>query len=264
MSYLIKAILCACLTLISACQSHDKNVLRVGTIAGPETELMQVAKQVAKDQYGLTIEIVEFTDYALPNTALNDGSIDANMFQHQPFLDQQIKDRQYRLVAIGKTFVYPMGIYSIKIRNLNELPQGAKVAIPNDTSNEGRALLLLQKAGLITLKKSAGLYATPADIEKNDKQLVFNELDAAQLSRSLPDVDIALINTNYAIPAGLLPDRDALFKEDRDSPYANVIVVRESDKNDPRMKKLLESIQSPAVLDAAKKIFNGFAISTWK
>jgi len=123
---------------------------------------------------------------------------------------------------------------------------------------------LLQKAGLITLKKSAGLYATPADIEKNDKQLVFNELDAAQLSRSLPDVDIALINTNYAIPAGLLPDRDALFKEDRDSPYANVIVVRESDKNDPRMKKLLESIQSPAVLDAAKKIFNGFAISTWK
>lgn len=265
MSRLIKAILLLFLFVsVAACQSHDKNVLKVGTIAGPETQLMEVAKQVAKDKYGLDVQVIEFTDYLQPNAALNDHSIDANMFQHQAFLEQQIKDHGYQLVTVGKTFVYPMGIYSSKVKTLQAIPNGALVAIPNDPSNEGRALLLLQKAGLISLKKSAGLYATPADIEKNPKKLKFKELDAAQLARSLPDVSIAAINTNYAIPARLSPDKDAIFKETNDSPYANIIVVRAADVNNPRTKELVEAIQSEAVLNAAKEIFNGYAIAAWK
>jgi D-methionine transport system substrate-binding protein len=264
MSRWIKIFLLSFLVAVSACKSQDKNVLRVGTIAGPESQLMEAAKNVAKNSYGLDVEIVEFTDYSLPNAALNDGSIDANMFQHEPFLQQQIKDRNYHLAIIGKSFVYPMGIYANKIKTLNNIPQGAIVGIPNDVSNEGRALLLLQKAGLIELKKSAGMYATPADIEKNPSQLVFKELDAAQLVRSLPDVDIAIINTNYAIPAKLSPEKDAIFKENSDSPYANVVVVREADINDPRMKHLVAAIQSNAVAVTAKKIFDGYAIPAWR
>ncbi|MHB1946912.1 MAG: MetQ/NlpA family ABC transporter substrate-binding protein [Gammaproteobacteria bacterium] len=251
--------------ILSACgETQDKNTLKIGTISGPETQLMEVAKQVAKDKYGLNIKIVEFTDYVQPNNALSDGSIDANMFQHQPYLDQQMKDRHFSLITVGKTFVYPMGVYSHKIKKLQALPTQAIVAIPNDPSNEGRALLLLQKAGIIKLKKTAGLYATPTDIESNPKQLNFKELDAAQLARSLPDVAIAVINTNYAIPAGLSPTKDAIFHEDHDSPYANIIVVRTDEKNDPRIKQLVASIQSEEVLKAAKEIFNDQAIPAWQ
>jgi D-methionine transport system substrate-binding protein len=249
--------------LLSACGSHDKNTLRIGTISGPETDLMQVAQKVAKDKYGLNLKIVEFTDYIQPNAALNDGSIDANMFQHKPYLDQQITDRHYKIVSIAKTFVFPMGIYSSKIKNIQDIPAGSLVAIPNDPSNEGRALLLLQKAGLITLKKNAALYATPMDIESNPKKLTFKELDAAQLSRSLSDVGIAVINTNYAVPAGLSPTKDAIFHEDKTSPYANLIVIREDESNDPRMKQLTAAFQSDEVLKAANTIFNGQAIPAW-
>lgn len=264
LSYIKYFFIFLCTLALTACQSHDKNTLKIGTISGPETQLMEVAKQVAHDKYGLDLKIIEFTDYVEPNAALNDGSLDANMFQHQPYLDQQIKDRHYKLIAIGKTFVYPMGIYSQKIKNLSQLKTNAIVAIPNDPSNEGRALLLLQKAGLLQLKKTAGLYSTPADIEKNPKQLKFKELDAAQLARTLPDVDLAVINTNYAIPAGLSPTKDAIFHEGGDSPYANIIVIREDESNDPRMKQLVAAIQSDEVLNAAKQIFNDQAIPAWQ
>jgi D-methionine transport system substrate-binding protein len=249
--------------LLAACSSENKNSLKVGTISGPETQLMEVAKTVAAKS-GLTLNIIEFTDYMQPNVALNDGSIDANMFQHQPYLDQQIKDHHYKLVAVGKTFVYPMGIYSQKIKKLNQLKPQAIVAIPNDPSNEGRALLLLQKAGLIQLNKSAGLYATPTDIAKNPKQLKFKELDAALIARSLADVDIAILNTNYAIPAGFSPSKDAIYHEKNDSPYVNIIVVREDKINDPRIKQLVAAIQSAEVKEAAKNIFNGEAIPAWQ
>ncbi len=259
-----KYLLVACAFFLVACESQDKNTLKVGTISGPETELMQVAQDVAKEKFGLTVQIIEFSDYVEPNAALNDGSIDANMFQHQPYLDQQIKDRHYQLITVGKTFVYPMGIYSKKIKTIADVPKDGLVAIPNDPSNEGRALLLLQKAGLIQLKKAAGLYATPIDIQRNTKQLKFKELDAAQLARSLQDVDLAIINTNYAIPAGLSPTQDAIFHEDSDSPYANIIVVRQDEKEDPRIKQLVASFQSDKVLNAAKHIFNGQAIPAWQ
>lgn len=261
---MFKKIVVLCLSaILFACQPHDKNSLKVGTISGPETELMQAAKQVAKNKFNLNLEIIEFTDYVEPNASLNDGSIDANMFQHQPYLDQQIKDRHYKLIAIGKTFVYPMGIYSSQIKNIKDIPQGALVGIPNDPSNEGRALLLLEKAGLIQLQKSAGIYATPGNIQSNPKQLKFKELDAAQLARSLPDVTAAIINTNYAVAAGL-STQDAIFKEGPDSPYANIIVIREDEKNDPRMQQLVAAFQSPEVEKAAKTIFHDQAIPAWK
>ena len=253
------------LLIFTACHSNneDKNTIKIGTISGPETELLEVAKQVAQDKYHLKLQVIEFTDYSQPNVALNDGSIDANMFQHKPYLEQQIKDRHYALIAIGKTFIYPMGVYSQKIKNLKEIPVQAVIAIPNDPSNEGRALLLLQKAGLIQLKSSAGLYATPNDLQSNPKQIKFTELDAAQLARSLPDVTAAVINTNYAVPAGLSPTKDAIFHEDKDSPYANIIVIRADEQNDPRMKQLVAALQSEEVAEAAKKIFNDQAIPAW-
>lgn len=256
-------VLSLCTLLFAACQQHDKNILKIGTISGPETELMQTAKAVAKKQFGLNIEIIEFTDYLEPNAALNDGSIDANMFQHQPYLDQQIKDRNYQLVAIGRTFVYPMGIYSAKIKSLQDVPVGALVALPNDPSNEGRALMLLEKAKLIKMKDGAGIDAMPEDIIENPKQLKFKELDAAQIARSLPDVALAVINTNYAIPAGLSPRKDAIFLEGKDSLYANIIVIRKDELKDPRMKQLVAALQSDAVLKATQRIFKGQAIVAW-
>lgn len=259
----IVGVFCAAL-MLAACQSHDDKTLKIGTISGPETELMEVAKQVANDKFGLHLKIIEFSDYVQPNTALNDGSIDANMFQHEPYLEKQMQDRHYKLIAVGKTFIYPMGVYSKKITDINLLKDGAMIAIPNDPSNEGRALLLLQKGGLIQLKSNAGLYATPLDIANNPKHFIFKELDAAQLSRSLADVDVAVINTNYAIPAGLTPKKDALLLEDRHSPYANIIVIREDERNDPRIMQLINAIQSAEVLDAAKHIFHDQAIPAWQ
>ena len=247
---------------LAACHRND-HTFKVGTISGPETELMEVAKQVAKDKYNLDVTVIEFSDYLQPNAALNDGSLDANMFQHQPYLDQQIKDYHYSLVTAGKTFVYPMGIYSKRITSLAEIKDNSLVAIPNDPSNEGRALLLLEKAKLISLNPKARLFATPKDIIQNPKHLQFKELDAAQTARSLPDVDLAIINTNYAIPAGLSPTKDALFLEDKNSPYANIIVVRQNEINDPRVKQLVAAFQSDDVLHKANTLFNGQAIPAW-
>lgn len=258
-----KTMIVLCSLLLAACQSHSDSVLSVGTIAGPETDLMEVAKQVALERYGLKIRIVTFSDYMQPNSALADGSIDANLFQHQAWLDQQNRDHHYHLVAIGRGFVYPMGIYPGKTRTLQALPQNALIALPNDPSNEGRALLLLQKAGVIQLKANAGLYATPADIVSNPHDVHFKELDAAQLARSLRDVDFAAINTNFAVLAGLSPVNDAVFREGSDSPYANIIVVQENRRDDPRLKQLVAACQSDAVLKEAKKIFDGQAIPAW-
>jgi D-methionine transport system substrate-binding protein len=259
------AMVCAfCLTFCSSPKNQEaSNVLRVGTIAGPETELMEVAKKVAAQKYGLDIQIVTFTDYILPNQALADGSIDANMFQHLPYLQQTIAAKGYKLTPIGKTFVYPMGLYSNKVAHLNELRPNSIVAIPNDPSNEARALLLLEKAGIIKLKSGSDLKATPDDIIENPKQIKIKELDAAQLPRILKDVDLAAINTNYAIMAGLRPFRNALFVESNDSPYANIVVVRTSDKDNPKYTKLMDAIQSPEVLSKAKSLFKNQAIPAW-
>lgn len=235
----------------------------VGTIAGPETELMQVAQQVAQKDYGLKVKIVTFSDYTMPNEALNDGSINANAFQTLPYLQTAIAAKGYQLTAVGKTFIYPMGLYSKKYKSLSTLPNGATVAIPNDPSNEARSLLLLQSAKLITLKAGAGTNATTFDIVANPRQLKISTLGAAQLPRALGDVDLAAINTNYAVPAGLYPSRDALFQESSDSPYANLVVVKTADQNDVKFQQLVNALHSQQVVDAANKLFQGQAVPAW-
>lgn len=246
--------------LLLGCQ-QDKNSITVGTIAGPETALMEVAKQIAKEKYQLNINIKTFSDYVIPNIALNDGSIDANVFQHQPYLDAVIKARGYRLISIGKTFVYPMAIYSQKLKSLSELKPGANIAIPNDPSNETRALLLLQKAKLISLAKKHD--ATINDIKENPKKLKIKPLAAAQLPRVLSDVDLAVINTNYAIINQLSPKKDGLFIEDKSSPYANIIVVRKQDEHNPKLLILVKALNSAEVLQKAKVLFKNQAIKAW-
>lgn len=239
------------------------NEIRVGTIAGPETQLMEVAKNIAAQRHHLDVKIVEFTDYVLPNQALADGSIDANMFQHLPYLEKTIAAKGYKLSPIGKTFIYPMGIYSNKITKLSQLKNGSTVAIPNDPSNESRALALLEKAGLITLKTGTHPHGTLQDIADNPKQLKIKELNAAQLPRVIADVDLAAINTNYAMIVGLIPSRDALILENKDSPYANIVVVRTEEKDDPKFQQLIEALHSPEVLSKAEKLFQGQAIPAW-
>jgi D-methionine transport system substrate-binding protein len=263
---IIQLVTCISLGLLAACSSQKpepKNVVTVGTVAGPETQLMEVAKQVAKKRYGLDVQIIPFSDYNAPNLALVSGSIDANAFQHQAFLKAQVKARGFKIMALGKTFLYPMGIYSQKIKQLADVKSGDKVAVPNDPSNEARALLLLQQAQLIKLRAGVGVQTTPVDITANPKHLKFVELDAAQLPRSLPDVTLAVINTTYAAEAHLSPMRDALLHESIDSPYANLIVVRTADKGQLKLKQLVQAYQSPAVKAKAKQLFGDAAIAAW-
>lgn len=244
-----------------ACQPQPKADIVVGTIAGPETELAKVAKSVAKTQYHLEVKIIEFSDYNLPNEALADGSLDMNIYQHHPFLKESIRARHYPLSVLGKTFIYPMGIYSNRYKNLSDLPDSAIIAIPNDPSNQTRALMLLQAAGLIGLPQKDSL--SMHDILSNPKHLQIKELDAAQLPRLLLDVDAAVINTTFAIPAGLSPARDAIFLESKDSPYANLMVVRTKDLNSPPLHQFANAMHSQEVLNKARALFGENAIPAW-
>lgn len=248
-------------TLTGCGQHNDPHSLTVGAIAGPETELVKEAASVAHQQYGLNVKVIEFSDYNLPNAALQDGSLDANVYQHLPYLKAAIKAHGFDLESIGKTFIYPTGIYSKKNKTLETLPNEAIIAIPNDPSNGARALILLEKAGLVTLKANDN--PTLQDITSNPKQLKFKELDAAQLPRILDDVDAAVINTTFAIPAGLTPSRDALFIEHKDSPYANLIVIR---RNNPKKEQLFlfaKALQSEPVKQKAAALFGEGAVPAW-
>lgn len=226
--------------------SSKTTKLVVGATPVPHAEILNFVKPMLKEK-GIDLVVKEFTDYVTPNTALNDKEIDANFFQHVPYLEDFNKQHNMNLVAIAKVHVEPMGAYSKKIKSKDEIKDGMTVAIPNDATNEGRALLLLQKQGLIKLKDEKGLTQTPKDIVDNPKNLKFNELDAAQLPRVLQDVDFAVINTNFALEAKLNPVKDALFMEDKDSPYANVLVVRPDEQNNPAIKELVKVLNSPEV-----------------
>ena len=250
--------------LISCHKKQESNTLKVGVMSGRESDLINLVAQIAQEKYGIKVEVVTFSDYAIPNTALNDGSIDLNVFQHKPYLEAQVKDRGYPLVAVGKTFIFPIAGYSQKIKNLSELKDHSKIAIPNDPSNQARALLLLQKQGLIVLKEGGTGTATRADIISNPKNLSIIELDAAQLPRSLVDVDIAVINTGYASEVNLLPIRDGLFIEEKDSPYVNLIVARENNQDSKLVKDFVKAYQSPAVMEEAQKLFPGSVIQGWE
>ena len=240
-----------------------KNTIRVGITTGVQQQIMKVAQRVALEKYHLYLAIVPFDDYVQPNVALNDGEISANIFQHVPYLDAQIKSRGCKLTPIAKTFIYPMGFYSRKIHSMQQLKNNSIVAIPNDPSNEGRALLLLQKAHLIKLKKGSGLFGTVKSIVQNPKHLHFIELDAAQLPRVLKDASLVALTNDFVKPAGFTVSQ-ALLKESKDSPYANVIVVRTKDKNNPIFKGLIEAMHSKAVVKATEKAFpSGAAIPAW-
>ncbi len=251
--------------LLTACgdKPADANTIKVGAIDGSEAQLVEIAKKVAKEKYNLNVEVVVFSDYVTPNVALSDGSIDLNAFQHQPYLDSMIKDRGLKIVSVGNTFVYPIAGYSKKIKSLDELKDGDKLAVPNDPSNLGRALILLEKQGLLKLKENAGLTATPMDIVENPKNLQIIELEAAQLPRSLEDVSLAIINTTYASQIDLLPTRDGLFVEEKDSPYVNIIAAREENKNDDNVKRFVQAYQSDEVSNAAMELFNTGVVKGW-
>lgn len=237
-------------------QADPNKEIKIGVTAGPHAEVMDfVSKEAAKQ--GVKLTVVEFNDYIQPNIALDQKELDMNCYQHQPFLDNMVKERGLKLVSIGKTILLPMGLYSNKYKNLNEVPNGATVAIPNDPTNGGRGLLLLQQAGLIQLKDGVGVKATVADITGNPKNLNIRELEAAQIPRSLNDVDVAAVNTNYALNAGLNPQKDAVLVESKESPYANVMVVREADKDNAAYQKVLAIYQSEPVKQFIVEHFKG-------
>lgn len=218
--------------------------LTVGASPVPHAEILKAIAPLLEEQ-GIKLEIKEFTDYILPNTELAQEQIDANFFQHQPYLDEQNKQNGTDLVGVASVHVEPFGAYSKKVKSVDELKDGAKVAIPNDPSNGGRALILMAKNGLIKLKDDTNILSTKADITENPKNLDIIELDAAMLPRQLEEVDLALINTNYALEAKLVPTKDALFIEDKESPYANLLVTRQDNKDSDAIKKLAAALTSP-------------------
>lgn len=236
--------------------AEDKK-LKVGATAIHAEILNEIKDDLAEE--GIQLEIIEFTDYVTPNIALADGSIDANYFQHLPYLKNFKEDRGLDLTYTVKINIYPFGLYSNKYENLSELPEGATIAIPNDPTNEGRALLILENNGLIKIDKNDkdDLLFTPRDISKNPNNFKFKELEAAQLPRVLSDVDAAFINTNYALDSGLDPVEDTILRESKDSPYANILAIKTEDKDDPEIKKLSEILTSKKVKSYINEKYEG-------
>ena len=263
MKKILAIALVALLTIVSVfaqatseTQSSTTKIV-VGATPEPHAALLSLVVDDLAAQ-GITLEVKEFTDYVTPNDAVEYGEIDANYFQHIPYLESFNTEHGYHLVNAGGIHVEPIALYSSKYSSLSDLPNGAVIAIPNDPTNEGRALLLLQSAGLIKLRADAGLEAIPLDITENPKNFKFSEIEAATLPRVLSDVDAAIINGNYAIPAGLVATRDGLFVEGADSPYVNVIAVKEGNENNPAIKALIEALKSDEVAAfVAEKYKNG-------
>ena len=249
---------------VVALTAHAQETLTVGATPVPHAELLKFVAPALKQQ-GIDLKVVEFTDYVLPNLATEEKQLDANFFQHKPYLDSFNADRKTNLVVApnGNIHVEPFGAYSKKIKNLADLKDGATVALPNDPSNSGRALLLLQTAGLIELKDPSNILATARDIAKNPKHLKFRELESAQVPRALEDVDLALINTNFALEAGLVPTSDALILEGPGSIYANIIVTRADKANDPRVAKLVQALHSPEVKEFIATKYKGAIVTAY-
>ncbi|WP_275288379.1 MetQ/NlpA family ABC transporter substrate-binding protein [Halomonas elongata] len=260
---LIGGLAASALTLAIGQASANEHSIKVGTVAGPETEVMQVAADIAEREHGLDVEIIEFTDYVTPNAALADGSLDANAYQHEPYMQSMVEDRGYDFAIAGRTFVYPIGAYSEKYDSIDALPDGATIALPNDPSNEGRSLILLHNEGLVTLDDPENLEATPLDVVENPHDFEFREIEAAQLPRVLPDVDMAFINNTFAQPAGLTLD-DALIKEGPESPYVNIIAVRAGDEDKESIQQLVDAYQSEEVETKAEELFGAQAVPGWK
>jgi D-methionine transport system substrate-binding protein len=239
--------------------AKQTEAIKIGATEVPHAEILEFAQPLLEEE-GVEIEIVVFSDYVQPNLQLADKQLDANFFQHIPYLENMVEERGLDLTWVAKIHIEPLGIYSEKIDSLSQLEDGAQVGIPNDATNGGRALMLLEKAGLITLKEGTDVLATIYDIEDNPKNLQFHELEAAMLPRVLPDLDIAVINGNFALQAGLSPTKDALFLEGGDSPYANVIAVRTEDKDNEAIKKLVKVLTGPEVKQFIEETYEGGVI----
>ena len=240
-------------------KSESGTTLKVGASPEPHSKMLALVKDDLKKE-GIDLEIIEFADYVKPNLSLADKEIDANFIQHLPYLESFNKENKTDLVSLGSIHIEPMGVYSEKIKSIDKLPNGASVTIPNDASNGARALLLLEKNGLIKLDKKAGFNATEKDIIENPKNLKFQALEAATLPRTLKDVDIAVINGNYAIQAGLNAKKDAILLEENSSPYANIIAIRKGDENRPELKALLKAMQSDKIKKYIEDNFKGAVI----
>ncbi|MBR1220876.1 MetQ/NlpA family ABC transporter substrate-binding protein [Bradyrhizobium sp. U87765 SZCCT0131] len=256
---IVTATVVALATLIGAARAET---IRVGVTAGPHAEVMDVVRKVAAER-GLDVKVIEFTDYVIPNQALAQKDIEANSFQHEPYLLNQISKTNWKIVKVATTIASPQGVYSIKVKKLADLPQGATVAIANDPTNGARGLQILALHGLIKLRDGVGVTATVADIVDNPKKLRFVELDAAQLPRSLQDVDLVSINNNYAVQAGLDPAKDALARESAEGPWVNILAVREEDKDKPWVKELIAAYHSEPVRQFLDTRFKGTYIATW-
>ncbi|WHA43541.1 MetQ/NlpA family lipoprotein [Agrobacterium larrymoorei] len=251
----------AAATGVTATCAADKTI-KVGIISGEDEDVWrEVTKQAEKN--GLKIETVVFNDYTQPNEALERGEINANAFQHKPYLDNQIKQHGYKIVAVGYTGVWPIGLYSKTYKTVAELKEGAQIGVPNDPSNEGRALRVLQNEGLIKLKDGTGILATLADVVENPKKLKIKELDAGIVGRSIDDLDAAVVNTDWALKAGLGPDNRIAQEPTADNPYRNFIAVKEADKDQPWVKQLVASYQNDAVKAVFEKVYRGTGLSAY-
>jgi D-methionine transport system substrate-binding protein len=244
----------------AAVTTDKKTVVKVGATPVPHSEILEVVKPLMKAK-GYELEIVEFTDYVTPNIAVDEGELDANFFQHMPYLTEFNANKKTDLVKTVNVHLEPMGLYSSKIKSIAELKEGASIAVPNDPTNESRALDILVKEGLMTFNEVA--LKTALDIKDNPKKLQIKELDAPQLPRVLDEVDAAIINTNYALSANLNPVKDALVIESKDSPYANIVVVKRGNENKEYIQALNEAINSPEVKKFIQEKYNGSIVEAF-
>ncbi|MCZ8041849.1 MAG: MetQ/NlpA family ABC transporter substrate-binding protein [Beijerinckiaceae bacterium] len=251
----------AALTLAVPALAQAPQVVRIGVSPGPHAEILEKVKPLLAPK-GIDLKIIEFSDYVVPNQALDAGELEANSFQNQPYLDNQVKDRGFKLVSVGLTVNFPLGIYSSKHKSWADVPDGASIAIQNDPTNGGRSLLLLQDKGVIKLRDGVGFKPGPVDIVANPKKLKFIEVEAAQTPRTLADVAAAAINTNYAVDAKIEPT-SAILREDPKGPYVNVIAVRAADKDKPWVRTLVETYQSPEIKAFVAERFKGNVLAGW-
>ena len=240
-------------------ETTEPVVLNVAASSTPHAEILEQVVDVLAEQ-GFDLQIHEYGDYVVPNTAVEEGEEDANYFQHIPYLESFNEKEGTHLVSVGGIHIEPMGVYAGKTASLEELPDGAEIAIPNDPTNEGRALLLLEAQGLIKLADSSNLEATPTDIVENPKNLTFKELEAAMIPNAVDEVDLSVINVNYALEAGFNPTEDALAIEDADSPYVNIVAVKEGNENNPAVLALVEALQSDTVRDFINETYGGAVV----
>ncbi|GAA2877846.1 D-methionine transport system substrate-binding protein [Aminobacter niigataensis] len=261
------ALFASVVTVISFTVPHqafaeDKSAIKVGIISGEDEDVWRVVKAEAAKQ-GLSVETVVFNDYTQPNEALERGEIDANAFQHQPYLDNQIKTQGYHITPVGYTGLWPIGLYSKKHAKIEDLPEAAVIGVPNDPSNEGRALRVLADAGLIKLKDGTGILATVTDVVDNPKKFEIKELDAGIVGRSVEDLDAAVVNTDWALKSGLSADNRIAQEPVADNPYRNFIAVKTGNENEAWVKKLVAAYQNETVKAEFDRVYKGTGVAAY-